>query len=86
MKTTKDPLDVVSIVGMVGALLVIISGFILHFIYQFGEGTPKDGIGAVFSLGIGYFLLTLGQIGWYGRRLMRLEQEVKSLRGKERPE
>jgi len=86
MKATKDPLDVLSIIGMICAILVIIIGFTVYSVYLFAERTPNDGIQAVFLIGLGYLLLVLGQLGWYGRRLTRLEREVETLRGKVRPE
>jgi hypothetical protein len=82
----KDPVDGLSIIGMICAIVVIIVGFTLYFVYLFGERTPNDGINAVFQIGFGYLLLVLGQLTWYGRRLTRLEREVETLRGKGRPE
>ena len=86
MKAPKDSLDVLSILGMIGASLLFISGFIGYIAYRFGNETPKDGIEAVFAIGSGFVLWVFGQFGWYGRRLMRLEREVETLRGTQRPE
>jgi hypothetical protein len=86
MKAKKDPLEVGSTIGSIGALLIVVGGFVFYFMYRFEEQAPKDGIDAVFIVANGCCLLALAQIGWYGRRLMKLEREVEALRGKDRPE